>query len=134
MFGHSAFPAHAQPGSHAQGGPARQDDAMDWEPSPHAALSNGGYTGRPPLWARDSTDTADGEWPGSGAIRQDTSSDWDKFGIGQQRMFAEATRHEETGLERLLEDWGISGEGAGGSQRGQASDRQESSYFGWFKR
>lgn len=107
---------------------------MDWEPSPHAALSNGGYTGRPPLWARDSADTADGEWTGSGGFKQDTSSDWDKFGVGKQRMFGPRTGHEETGLERLLEDWGISGDGAGAGSREQVGVKLESSWLGWFKR
>ena len=71
---------------------------MDWEPSPGAALDNGGWTRRPP--ATWDTDDLEPDLP--------VSSDWDSFAINKQRMFA-PPQAEETGLENLLAGWGLGG-------------------------
>jgi hypothetical protein len=91
MFGQTSL--HVPPRQHAS-----EDDSMDWEPSPHAAVTNGGWTTRPPT-------QPDAHYKGNGISR----NDWDGFGAGKQRMF-EKPRAEvaETGLESLLAGWGIS--------------------------
>lgn len=75
--------------------PASEAEPMEWEPDPSAVIANGGWTGpNAPVPER---------------------SDWDSFATGRQRMFprtAETTG--ETGLESLLEGWGIGGGGTSG--------------------
>ena len=58
-------------------------EMMDWEPSLNSQAQ-----------------------PGKGAHER-SQSDWDTFAVGKQSIFP--TRTEETGLESLLADWGISG-------------------------
>ncbi len=71
---------------------------MDWEPSPGAAVSNGGWTRRPPsTWDADDLEP---DLP--------TTSDWDSFAVNKQRIFAEP-HTEDTGLESLLAGWGLDG-------------------------
>lgn len=107
---------------------------MDWEPSPHAALTNGGYTSRPPLWAQDSyLSQEEGSADFGMHAKTDTSADWDNFGVGKQRMFGHRPGHEETGLERLLEDWGIGGDIPGSQAAGRGA-KEDKAWFGWFRR
>jgi hypothetical protein len=82
---------------------------MDWEPSPHAAVTNGGWTRRRPMeWDGDhSEDIMDHHL---------VKSDWDAFGAGKQRMFGRpGPDTQETGLESLLAGWGIGGTPSEGS-------------------
>lgn len=76
-------------------------ESMDWEPSPQAALVNGGWTRRPRGdWDDQQDDGA--------AVHTSGLGDWDNFGTGKQRMFA-GHQQDETGLESLLAGWGIGG-------------------------
>jgi hypothetical protein len=75
---------------------------MDWEPAPGAALSNGGWTTRPPGWSPDNEDDV---------VETPRKSEWDTFAVGKQRMFPRRQGNDETGLESLLAGWGI---GTGG--------------------
>ena len=72
---------------------------MDWEPSPGAALSNGGWTRRPPT-----------SWDDEDADAQPATNDWDSFATNKQRMFG-LPQQDETGLESLLAGWGLGGGG-----------------------
>jgi hypothetical protein len=67
MFGRPSLPSPTPQ-------PATLYEPMDWEPSPHTALSNGGYTGRPPRWEPDEDD--------SPSLHK---ADWDGFGVGRMR-------------------------------------------------
>jgi hypothetical protein len=68
---------------------------MEWEPDPSAVIANGGWTGpNAPVPERSS---------------------WDSFATGKQRMFPRSDGDlGETGLESLLEGWGIGGGGTSG--------------------
>lgn len=95
VFGHTSLPQAAL---------VANSDSMDWEPSPGAAVSNGGWTRRPPaMW-----DVEDDE---PDPIQR---NDWDSFAINKQRMFAQP-QAQETGLESLLAGWGLGGGGANSS-------------------
>jgi hypothetical protein len=100
MFGRPSLPSPTPQ-------PATLYEPMDWEPSPHTALSNGGYTGRPPRWEPDEDD--------SPSLHK---ADWDGFGVGRQRMFPQRHEQEETGLESLLAGWGL---GAAAADAGTSS-------------
>lgn len=89
-----------QPSLHNRPTPAQDDvQPMDWEPSPGAALTNGGYTRRPPDWAEEYDDPM--------PLKREN---WDSFGSGRQRIFAPQPE-DETGLEGLLASWGIGSNG-----------------------
>lgn len=61
-----------------------------------------------------------------------SSSDWDNFGAGKQRMFP--TSAQETGLESLIATWGID-EGAKRSvPDGLSSKETKGNEAGWFAR
>lgn len=110
MFGRPSLPSPTPQ-------PATLHEPMDWEPSPHTALSNGGYTGRPPRWEPDEDD--------SPTLHK---ADWDGFGVGRQRMFPQRHEQEETGLETLLAGWGLGAAAHSGSPttapRSQARTRR----------
>jgi hypothetical protein len=99
-------------------------EPMDWEPSPHTALSNGGYTGRPPRWEPDEDD--------SPPLHK---ADWDGFGVGKQRMFPQRHEQEETGLESLLAGWGLGAAADAGSSNSAARPQRRRGLAwmsGWF--
>jgi hypothetical protein len=86
IFGRPTIPSSVVPETDSEAEP------MEWEPDPSAVLANGG-------------------WTGPGAPVPDRPS-WDTFGAGRQRMFPRNEEDSgETGLESLLEGWGIGGGG-----------------------
>lgn len=86
---------------------ADQGEPMDWEPSPSAVASNGGWTRPPPgMWETDDFENEASD-----------ASVWDSFAVNKQRMFAQP-EVSDTGLESLLAGWGL---GGGGSSEGTSS-------------
>ncbi|KAK8850464.1 hypothetical protein IAR55_004382 [Kwoniella newhampshirensis] len=99
-------PIFGQPSLHHQNQSevqvSAEAESMDWEPSPSAVLANGGYTHRPAHWSPE--DDQDDICPPS-------KLDWDTFAMNKQRMFPKQGGQDETGLESLLEGWGIGASG-----------------------
>lgn len=93
----------------------------DMDLDDHGPSSSGDIDTRPPALRYDTTTTDGIPEPDT----EDSSKNhWDAFGNGRQRIFARPSRGEETGLEGLMEGWGLK------EPQGQASRR--GGWTAWF--